>query len=115
MESWVQDEGGNMTDLTGYVRDKLQVLCLFPESRDLAIKIFQTVNDRGKNLSLLDKTKSFLMFYITRYLEDKAGSIADRREKTVWSGVRPLRRRQISCGEIQRRLPDEPQISVQRG
>ena len=72
LESWVQDEGGNMTDLTGYVRDKLQVLCLFPESRDLAIKTFQTVNDRGKNLSLLDKTKSFLMFYITRYLEENA-------------------------------------------
>lgn len=72
MESWVQDEGGDMTDLTDYVRDKLQVLCLFPESRDLAIKTFQAVNDRGKNLSLLDKTKSFLMFYITRYLEDKS-------------------------------------------
>ena len=74
MEDWLQIEGENVTvsNLVSYVRDELQVLCFFTDSRRLAIKTFQTVNDRGKKLSLLDKTKSFLMFYITRYLEDDA-------------------------------------------
>ena len=69
----VEREHGNVTalnDLVSYVREELQVLCFFTNSRQLAIKTFQTVNDRGKKLSLLDKTKSFLMFYITRYLKD---------------------------------------------
>jgi Protein of unknown function (DUF1524) len=57
-------------ELATYAREKLQVLRFVTDNRPLAIKIFQTVNDRGKELSLLDKTKSFLMFYITRYLED---------------------------------------------
>lgn len=34
----------------------------------LAIKTFQSLNDRGKSLTLLDKAKSFLMFYSSRYL-----------------------------------------------
>ena len=69
----VEHEQGHMTalsNLVSYVRDELHVLCFFTNSRRLAIKTFQTVNDRGKKLSLLDKTKSFLMFYITRYLKD---------------------------------------------
>jgi hypothetical protein len=36
----------------------------------LAVKAFETLNDRGKPLTLLDKTKSFLMFYSLRYLEN---------------------------------------------
>lgn len=35
----------------------------------LAIKTFQSLNDRGKELTLLDKVKSFLMFYSSRYLK----------------------------------------------
>ena len=34
----------------------------------LAIKTFETLNDRGKPLTLLDKTKSFLMFISQRYI-----------------------------------------------
>jgi hypothetical protein len=74
IDGWLTVEGGGVTalDLASFVREQLQVLRFVTDSRTLAIKMFQTVNDRGKELSLLDKTKSFLMFYVTRYLADAA-------------------------------------------
>jgi len=36
----------------------------------LAVKAFQSLNDRGKPLTLLDKTKSFFMFHSLRYLSN---------------------------------------------
>lgn len=70
--AWLRDEDAStdITDLAKYIREKIEVLRFVTESRPLAIKTFQTVNDRGKELSLLDKTKSFLMFYLTRYLQE---------------------------------------------
>lgn len=72
MDSWVRMEGtrASFLDLASYLRESLQLLRFVTDDRQLAIKTFQVVNDRGKGLSLLDKTKSFLMFYATRYLED---------------------------------------------
>jgi hypothetical protein len=68
---WVEAEGtsANIFDLASYLRESLHVLRFITDSQSLAIKTFQTVNDRGKELSLLDKSKSFLMFYLTRYLQ----------------------------------------------
>lgn len=66
IDGWQQADG--VKDLVRYVRNNLHVLRFVPDSRTLAIKTFHTVNDRGKELSLLDKTKGFLMFYVTRYL-----------------------------------------------
>jgi len=40
------------------------------QDQALAVKAFETLNDRGKPLTLLDKTKSFLMFYSLRYLKN---------------------------------------------
>lgn len=76
IDGWLESDGSESTalDLALYVREKLQVLRFVTDSRPLAIKTFQTVNDRGKELSLLDKTKSFLMFYVTRYLQDDAAA-----------------------------------------
>ena len=72
LNGWLQVRNGDVGDLASYVREQLQVLRFVTDSQSLAIKAFQSVNDRGKKLSLLDKTKSFLMFYITRYLHDDA-------------------------------------------
>jgi len=76
---WLEQEGNaaSMLHLVSYIRENLQVLRFVTSSRPLAIKTFQTVNDRGKELSLLDKTKSFLMFYVTRYLEDDSAVFRD--------------------------------------
>ena len=76
MDGWLQTQtlgpAASNLDLASYVRERLQVLRYVTDSQALAIKMFQTVNDRGKELSLLDKTKSFLMFYLTRYLAEDA-------------------------------------------
>ena len=70
IEGWLRSGNGNVKSLASYMREHLYVLRFVTDDRSLAIKTFQTVNDRGKKLSLLDKNKSFLMFYITRYLNN---------------------------------------------
>lgn len=53
--------------ISRYIWNEMNILELKTKDKTLAIKTFQTVNDRGKDLTLLDKTKSFLMFYLTKF------------------------------------------------
>jgi hypothetical protein len=48
--------------------DQLEVLEFIKPSEGEAIRIFETVNDRGKPLSVTDKVKSHLVYYSNRYL-----------------------------------------------
>lgn len=48
------------------------------KDENLAIRAFQSLNDRGKELTLLDKTKSFLMFYSSRYLDSQLSDEINR-------------------------------------
>lgn len=56
-------------DLVSFIRDRLRILRFVTDDAALAIKTFQAVNDRGRPITLLDKTKSLLMFYVTKYLD----------------------------------------------
>jgi hypothetical protein len=87
IEAWLEVEGtgANTVNLASYVRENLQVLRFVTDSQPLAIKIFQSVNDRGKELSLLDKSKSFLMFYLTRYLQKDTDAF--QAVESTFSGV----------------------------
>lgn len=76
-----------------YVRQRLQSLRFVTDDASLAIKTFQTVNDRGRPLTLLDKTKSLLMFFVTKYLDgdpeafhhvqDCFGNVYEHFDKTI--------------------------------
>lgn len=48
--------------------DKLFVVEFIVQSEDLAVRIFEVINDRGKPLTYLDKVKSVLMFASQKYL-----------------------------------------------
>lgn len=50
-------------EILKYMRQHLQTLRFVTEDRALAIRTFQAVNDRGLPLTLLEKTKSLLMFF----------------------------------------------------
>jgi hypothetical protein len=63
--------GGDLDDLARYIQASTMALEFQVEDESLAIKAFQSLNDRGKDLTLLDKAKSFLMFYSLRYLENE--------------------------------------------
>ena len=76
IEVWLQAGNNNVESLASYMRRRLNVLRFVTADRSLAIKTFQTVNDRGMKLSLLEKSKSFLMFYITRYLPQDGNLLA---------------------------------------
>lgn len=65
------DDGGDLDRLAMYFTGKSQALEFPVEDEKMAIRAFQSLNDRGKDLTLLDKAKSFLMFYSSRYLGDE--------------------------------------------
>lgn len=48
--------------------EKMDILEFTEDSEGDAIRIFQTVNDRGKPLSNMEKAKSLLMYFSNRYL-----------------------------------------------
>jgi uncharacterized protein with ParB-like and HNH nuclease domain len=49
--------------------EKLEMMEFIESSEGDAIRIFQTVNDRGKPLSNMEKAKSLLIYFSNRYLE----------------------------------------------
>ncbi|MEA3642097.1 MAG: DUF262 domain-containing HNH endonuclease family protein [Lamprobacter sp.] len=51
--------------------EKLSVLEFIEKDESDAIRIFQTVNDRGKELSRMDKMKSLLFYFSDKYLGRK--------------------------------------------
>ncbi len=53
------------------VIEETQLLEFLEEEEGLAIRIFQTINDRGKPLSYLEKIKSYLMYISYRYLNNR--------------------------------------------
>lgn len=54
--------------------DKLFVVEFIVQSEDLAVRIFEVLNDRGKPLTYLDKVKSVLMFASQKYLNGALNS-----------------------------------------
>jgi len=62
---------GNIDELTEYIQSCTFSLEFQVKDENLAIKAFESLNDRGKPLTLLDKAKSFLMFYSSRYLDNE--------------------------------------------
>jgi len=62
---------GKLDDISKYLQNSTFSLEFAIQDEMLAVKAFESLNDRGKALTLLDKTKSFLMFYSLRYLENK--------------------------------------------
>jgi len=55
--------------------EDLYILEFIEEKDGDAIRIFQTVNDRGKELSRLDKIKSLLFYFSNKYLGEKLDDI----------------------------------------
>ncbi len=51
--------------------EKLEMMEFIESSEGDAIRIFQTVNDRGKPLSNMEKAKSLLIYFSNRYLDKK--------------------------------------------
>ena len=61
---------GNLDEISRYLQNVTFSLEFVVQDQTLAVKAFESLNDRGKPLTLLDKTKSFLMFYSLRYLKN---------------------------------------------
>jgi hypothetical protein len=55
--------------------EKLEVMEFVENSEGDAIRIFQTVNDRGKPLSNMEKAKSLLIYFSNRYLNKNLDNI----------------------------------------
>jgi len=54
--------------------ERLEIMEFVEKSEGDAIRIFQTVNDRGKPLTNMEKAKALLVYYSNRYLSKKLDS-----------------------------------------
>lgn len=72
-----ENSGGDLSELAMCFTSKTVALEFPVEDEKMAIRAFQSLNDRGKDLTLLDKAKSFLMFYSSRYLEDSLNDVVN--------------------------------------
>jgi hypothetical protein len=71
-------EFGRLNKLSQYIQGKTYVLEFVVHDQTLAIKTFECLNDRGKPLNLLDKTKSHIMFISYRYLNGELDNLINR-------------------------------------
>ena len=66
----IVDGIGDKKTFLNYI-ERLEVMEFIEQSEGDAIRIFQTVNDRGKPLSNMEKAKSLLIYFSNRYLDKK--------------------------------------------
>jgi len=66
---------GDFDALSKYLQSITFLLEFVVQDEKLAVRAFESLNDRGKQLTLLDKTKSFLMFYSLRYLDNSLSEL----------------------------------------
>jgi len=69
----IQAIANNIEDKRSFLNyiEKLEVMEFIEDNEGDAIRIFQTVNDRGKLLSNMEKAKSLLIYFSNRYLDKK--------------------------------------------
>lgn len=67
----IEEQVNSIKDLMKFLYriESLEILEFIEESEGDAIRIFQTVNDRGKPLSNMEKAKSLLVYFSNRYLD----------------------------------------------
>ena len=61
-----------------FLYKKLFIVKTEVEDEKISIKIFETINDRGRPLTYIDKLKSFLMFVSTKYLDGELSEEINR-------------------------------------
>jgi hypothetical protein len=64
-------KNGNALDLYLNSVKQLEVMEFIETDEGKAIRIFQTVNDRGRPLAVVEKAKSLLIYYSNRFLDGK--------------------------------------------
>lgn len=79
IKSRVQEikNSGKENEFLDFIK-KLEVMEFTESDSGKAIRIFQTVNDRGKPLSNIDKAKSLLIYYSSRFLNGKFDDIINK-------------------------------------
>ena len=73
-----QESGNDLGKLVEYFLNNTLSLEFQVSDENMAIRAFQSLNDRGKDLTLLDKTKSFLMFYSSKYLNSSLSQVINK-------------------------------------
>lgn len=76
---------GNLDNLSDYVQRVTFSLEFIVQDETSAVKAFETLNDRGKPLTLIDRTKSFLMFYSLRYLNNRLSGLINTTFGNIFS------------------------------
>lgn len=68
-----------------YISQQIELLIFNVQDQSQAVKMFTVINDRGLDLSNIDKTKSTLMLYSTVYLDGKLNQKINERFGAIYN------------------------------
>lgn len=78
------------------VLDRMILMWLEEKDSGRAIRMFQTVNDRGMPLSILDKLKSLLILYSNKYCNAKFDDIINERFARIFKVTAELEKHEVA-------------------
>lgn len=77
---------------------RLEVMEFIEQNDGKAIRIFQTVNDRGKPLSNLEKAKSLLIYYSNRFLDGELDEFVNHSFGSIFNQFNIIKSQAIDNG-----------------
>lgn len=78
------------------VLDKMVLMWLEEKDAGGAIRMFQTVNDRGMPLLILDKLKALLILYSNKYCAGRLDDIINERFGRIFKAVMKIRKHEVA-------------------
>lgn len=86
------DEAATLRAFYGYLTNKVKLIRIQTEDVAKALKIFETINDRGVGLDAMDLLKNLLFMKADRVKFDKLKNIWKKMQDTIYGiGEKPLR------------------------
>lgn len=92
VNSLSQDKAKNLL----LVLDKMVLMWLEEKDSGRAIRMFQTVNDRGMPLLILDKLKSLLILYSNKYCDGKLDDVINERFGKIFKATMKIRQHKVA-------------------
>ncbi|AWI34092.1 DUF262 domain-containing protein [Helicobacter apodemus] len=94
------------------VLEKMVLMWLEEKDSGRAIRMFQTVNDRGMPLLILDKLKSLLILYSNKYCEGKLDETINERFGEIFVIITEIRKHPLSASLADRDFSKEIEARI---
>lgn len=96
------------------ILNKMIIMWLEEKNSGRAIRMFQTVNDRGVPLLLLDKLKALLILYSNKYCDAKLDDVLNERFGNMFKNVMTITNHQASSSLADKQFLNEVESRIFR-